>query len=157
MKLYFQRHGLADWPHWQGPDDERPLNPDGIAQLKAQAGTLQALGLELDAIIASPLPRAQQTAEIVAAALGMEVATDRNLAPGFSIEKLPGVLKPYRNAKAVMVVGHESDFSECISTLIGGGLIVLKKGGLARVDLGPGEPLRGQLAWLLTPKLLNGK
>lgn len=157
MKLYFQRHGLADWPNWHGPDDERPLNEEGLAQLKAQAKTLKSLKLSLDAIISSPLPRARQTAEIVAEPLGLTVEVDPKLAPGFSVSKLSSVLKKYAEAEAVMIVGHESDFSICISELIGGGQIALKKGGLARVDLVYAEPLRGQLVWLATPKLLGAK
>ena len=56
-----------------------------------------------------------------------------------------------------MVVGHEPDLSAAVAQLIGGGEVVLKKGGLARVDLPDGRGTRGELAWLATPALLDGE
>jgi phosphohistidine phosphatase len=54
-----------------------------------------------------------------------------------------------------MLVGHEPDFSETIRALIGGGRVVCKKGGLARVDLlSDAATLSGQLVWLIPPKEL---
>jgi phosphohistidine phosphatase len=55
----------------------------------------------------------------------------------------------------MMLVGHEPDFSLTISALTGGGRILLKKGGLARVDLTSSEPLQGELVWLLPPKVMT--
>jgi phosphohistidine phosphatase SixA len=52
-----------------------------------------------------------------------------------------------------MVVGHEPDFSSVIGQLIGSGSVVMRKGGLARVDIT--NPMRGELVWLLTPQLLG--
>jgi hypothetical protein len=42
-----------------------------------------------------------------------------------------------------------------VSKLISGGEIVMKKGGLARVDLFSRAPLRGALVWLFAPKVLD--
>jgi phosphohistidine phosphatase len=68
MRLYFLRHGLADWPEWDpARDHERPLTKDGMKKMKEQAKTLLALDLKLDAILSSPYTRAYQTADIVAA------------------------------------------------------------------------------------------
>ena len=54
---------------------------------------------------------------------------------------------------AELVVGHEPDFSGTISALIGGGSVVMKKGGLARIDVVSRHPLRGSLVWLIAPKV----
>ena len=35
MKLYFLRHGEADWPGWNKPDDERPMTKKGKAHAQA--------------------------------------------------------------------------------------------------------------------------
>ncbi len=51
-----------------------------------------------------------------------------------------------------MLVGHEPDFSETIAELIGGGRVVCKKGGLARVDVADSSLDDGELVWLLPPK-----
>jgi len=156
MKLYFQRHGLADWPNWTKPDDERPLTSEGIERLKAQAKTLQKLDLAVDTILSSPLPRAKQTADLVAERLGVTVTINPILVPGFNFAKLTQLLKNFANTESLMLVGHEPDFSTCITSLIGGGRIELKKGGLARLDVYLGEPPRGQLVWLAAPRLLVG-
>ncbi len=156
MKLYFLRHGVADWPNWNKPDDQRPLTPEGIERLKAQSKALKRLDLKLDVILSSPLPRAKQTAEIVADRLGLKVTTSAALAPGFDMAKLTKLLAAHAKAEAVMLAGHEPDFSTCISGLIGGGRIELKKGGLARVDLETLEPPAGELVWLLGPRTMTG-
>ena len=62
-----------------------------------------------------------------------------------------------RTAGAVMVVGHEPDFSATVAELIGGGDIVMKKGGLARVDVTAPVAGGGELVWLLTPPLLGSR
>ncbi len=156
MKLYFLRHGIADWPDWQEADDKRPLTADGIARMRAEAKALKKLGLELDVILSSPLPRAKQTAELVADKLGYEVKVSKALAPGFDISKLAALLKENAKAESVMIVGHEPDFSTAVAALTGG-KVVLKKGGLVRVDLASPETLEGQLVWLLAPKILAGE
>ncbi len=155
MKVYFLRHGIAfERSEWKGADAERPLTGDGIGKLRNTAETLAHLDLGLDAIISSPLVRARQTAEIVAQALGLKakLSEDERLAPGFDNDQLQVMLREHSRANAVMLVGHEPDLSETISALIGGGRIVMKKGGLALVDLPDAQFRRGELLWLLTPK-----
>ena len=56
-----------------------------------------------------------------------------------------------------MVVGHEPDFSATVAELIGGGDIVMKKGGLARVDVTAPVAGGGELVWLLAPPLLGSR
>jgi phosphohistidine phosphatase len=157
MKLYFLRHGIADWPNWKDDDDRRPLTPDGIEKMKAEAKAIKRLKPELDLILSSPLPRAKQTAEIVGDKLGLKVTLVPALAPGFSSPKLTTLLKAHVGAESIMLVGHEPDLGGIISKLIGGGRIIMKKGGLARVDLEEADSLAGQLIWLLAPKVLAGE
>jgi phosphohistidine phosphatase len=156
MKLYFLRHGLADRSEWAGPDFERPLTERGKAQMAREAETMAELNLDLDLIITSPLTRACQTAEIVAERLEMldRLIVDERLAYGFDPDKLDEILEAHPDATAIMLVGHEPDFSETIADLIGGGEVVCKKGGLARVDLYGGASLQGELVWLIPPKVL---
>ena len=40
MKLYLLRHGKADWPNWDQPDDERPLTEEGKKEVAAVAKLL---------------------------------------------------------------------------------------------------------------------
>lgn len=154
MKIFFLRHALAvNRAEWKGDDAARPLTDEGIEKTKRTATILADLDLSLEVIVTSPLVRARHTAEIVANKLKVKLVEDARLAPGFNEKKLRAILSDYPNANALMVVGHEPDFSETISALIGGGNIVCKKGGLALINL-PDVSKRGELVWLIPPKLL---
>ena len=158
MILYFLRHGLAGVrEEWQGDDAERPLTKKGLKNMQKQARTLARLNLRLDMIITSPLTRAFQTADIVARELKMveRLQPDKRLAPGFGRNDLEQVLADHPEAKTIMLVGHEPDFSLTISALTGGGNMILKKGGLVRVDITTINPLQGDLVWLLPPKIMR--
>jgi len=137
-------------------DFERPLTEDGKECMLREADFIAQLDLGLDAILTSPLVRAYQTAEIVAERLNMLdlLTVDEQLEPGFGPIDLAEILEGYPEADEIMFVGHEPDFSETISYLIGGGNIVCKKGSLARVDLIDAGPLAGELVWLIPPKAL---
>jgi len=157
MELYFLRHGLAEnRSEWKGDDAERPLTEEGVRRMERSAAMIARLGLELDAILTSPLARARQTALIAADALEArgKVLIDRRLDPGFDRERLAAILRDHSSAKALMLVGHEPGFSETISALIRGGRIVCKKGGLACVKLHDVTNLNGELLWLIPPRLL---
>lgn len=157
MIVYFFRHAIAgERDEWQGDDSERPLTKKGKKHTKTSAKTFAILGVQPDVIVTSPLVRAQQTADIAATELGLKdvLVEDERLAPGFNLEKLAQIIQDHPDVKSMMVVGHEPDFSSTVSALIGGGDIIIKKGGLARVDLEDTSPLKGQLVWLLQPKTL---
>jgi phosphohistidine phosphatase len=157
MELYFLRHGIAadEAPNGQG-DAERPLTKEGIAKMQAGARGMRRLGLRLDALLSSPLVRAHQTAAIVAQELGLELQLADELVPGCDSTRLFALLGEYRAAERVMVVGHEPDFSSLIGALTGGSRVLMKKGGLGRVDIELLEESAGTLAWLLPPRALRG-
>ncbi len=151
MKLYFLRHGKADWPAWDRPDDERPLNKEGRREMKRIAKFLAGLKLKPMILLTSPLPRARQTAEIAGKALDLEVRQERGLVPGFNVTKLRALFKRVGD-KDVMIVGHEPDFTNVIGALTGGDA-KLGKGGIARVDLEGARSTKGQLIWLIPPQI----
>jgi len=153
MKLYFLRHGVADWPDWNGPDTERPLTKDGKKEVKRVADALVERGVRTDVILSSPLPRAHQTAEIAGAALDTAVTVEATLAPGFAEDALRKLLLAHEG-RNVMFVGHEPDFSRMVEALTGGS-VVMAKAGVARIDLANADEARGELRWLVTPKILR--
>jgi phosphohistidine phosphatase len=159
-KVYFLRHGKAESrSEWTGDDADRPLTPAGEEAMRREAEALRALDLALDIIVTSPLARARRTAEIAADGLGLRgrLVEDERLAHGFDVRRLEQLLAAHGGAEAVMVVGHEPDFSATVGELIGGGEIVMKKGGLARVDVTAPVAGGGELVWLLTPPLLGSR
>ncbi|MCM2323824.1 MAG: histidine phosphatase family protein [Oligoflexia bacterium] len=78
-RLYLFRHGETDWNRegrFQGHIDV-PINATGRAQARALVPRLRPLGLEV--VLSSDLLRAQETAGIVAAELGVRVLSDPRL------------------------------------------------------------------------------
>jgi phosphohistidine phosphatase len=160
MRIYFLRHGKAEnRAEWQGDDASRPLTADGEEAIRREAQTMHTVGLALDVIVTSPLARARRTAEIVADELGLggRLVDDDRLGEGFDVRRLEQLVAAYAPSDAMMLVGHEPDFSETIAELVGGGDVVMKKGGLARVDAAAPAAGGGQLVWLLTPSLLGSR
>lgn len=119
------------------------------------AGLLKQINVKPDYIFSSPLKRAHQTAEIVGGALGVSVEIREALAPGFRPAQVDELIANVKNDESVMFTGHEPDFSYVVGALIGGGRVVMKKGGLARIDAYSRNPIYGQLVWMLAPKLLD--
>lgn len=72
--IFLARHGETDWNaagRWQGHTDV-PLNDRGRAQALTIAESLRSLGL--GAVVSSDLARARETAQIVGASLGLDIA-----------------------------------------------------------------------------------
>jgi phosphohistidine phosphatase len=160
MEIYILRHGIAVDRGTRGyaNDKERPLTKEGEEKMREIAAAMLGMGLEFDLILSSPLVRAQQTAQIVAEALGEEATTTKFLAPDANALELIAEINDEK-PQQVLLVGHEPDLSQLISVLIIGdtdATIELKKGGLCKLTC---EKLTfGQCAtlnWLLTPKQLR--
>lgn len=156
MRLFLIRHGLAHWPVWDGPDDDRPLNPTGEHQTAVVGQALARLGLKPDWILHSPLLRARQTAHLTAAALG---AVDRvracpTLQPGFNASALTQLLKEYGEAEELLLVGHAPDMGQVVHTLTGG-QVAFKEGTVALIKIDqPADSPAGKLVWLAPVTLL---
>jgi len=155
--LYFLRHGeAADAGTWRGDDFRRPLTDRGRERLALQAEAMKHLDLAVDEIVTSPLLRARQTAEIVADALQIadRLVADERLGADFGFAQLARVLHDHAKARALMLVGHEPSLGAVIGRLIGGATVEVKKGSLARVDLSRTSELKGELIWLVPPRVL---
>lgn len=148
MRLYFLRHGKADWPDWKKPDDERPLTKAGRKEMHEVGEFIAGCKVQVDFVLTSPLPRAEQTADIAAEHLKVVCREEKMLAPGFSAQDVPRLLRKYPQ-DSLMLVGHEPDFSSVIETLTGGN-VKMAKAGLALVDYGGKE---SRLLWLVPPKI----
>src|SRR3954471_9269670 len=138
--IWLLRHGdAADG----SPDADRPLTDKGKRQARVAGEALKALGVKIDACLASPKVRAADTAKLACEALGVDVQLEPKLAGGpFDAGELAAGLGDH-----VMLVGHDPDFSMAVHTLTGA-QVRMKKGGLAGVD-------RGELKVLLRPAELE--
>jgi phosphohistidine phosphatase len=138
--IWLLRHGdAADG----SPDADRPLTDKGREQSRVVGKALKALGVELDACLASPKVRAADTARLACEPLGVEPQLEPKLAGGpFDAEALAAGL-----GGEVLLVGHDPDFSMAVHSLTGA-QVRLKKGGLAAAE-------KGELKVLLRPAELK--
>jgi phosphohistidine phosphatase len=159
-ELYLIRHGLADerGPKW--PDDtKRPLTDKGMARLKSGARGLMKIGVTFDVMLTSPLVRARQTAEIIAAAFDPRppIVNVDSLTPDGSYQAVLDDLAKQARRTRISLVGHEPSLGEYAARLIGSRhAFEFKKGAVCRVDvatLPPGGP--GSLRWFVTNKMLR--
>ncbi len=161
MRLYFLRHGIAEDARPGQADVERELTPEGVEEMRKIARALKRLGVEPDMIMTSPAVRAAATAFIAAEGLfgdsaARRLAEDPGLSPGCRLGDLEEILHTgHPKCASLMLVGHEPDFSTLIGQLTGGSEVVMKKAGLARLDVDPARPGEGVLEWLLPPKVLR--
>ncbi|HCU36890.1 MAG TPA: phosphohistidine phosphatase SixA [Armatimonadetes bacterium] len=154
MEIYFLRHGEAVDAPPGGSDAERELTEKGHRQSAKVAGWLTANKMGFDCIVCSGRKRAQQTAEPVAEALGMQIITDGRLSGGWlTVAALADLLEELGAPERVLLVGHEPDFSEMVE-LLTGGVIDMKKGALAAVRCDEVRAGEGIVALLLPPKWL---
>lgn len=156
IELYLLRHAHAGDPaEWDGDDDERPLTGKGRRQAKRLGSFMRAVGLKPDKLVTSPLVRAEETAQLVAKALRVEVLVEPRLAGSLGIARLDEILGEL-DAERPVLVGHDPDFSALVAMLCGASRIPMKKGALARIDLErPLQPGGGVLRWLVPPDLLR--
>jgi phosphohistidine phosphatase len=161
MKLYVLRHGeAADHGDPRYKENERPLTAKGLQRTRQLAECLEDLDIVFDRILSSPLTRAKQTAEIVAAKMKRAVEFTEALTPSGSMKDLVDQISGLRPVpESVVLVGHEPYLSGFISLLCIGGPdlpIKLKKGALCRMEI---ERLScgkcATLEWLIQPRLVG--
>jgi phosphohistidine phosphatase len=147
-QLWLLRHGDAE-PAGAKPDAERELTDKGRRQSVAAGQALGRLGVEFEAVYASPRTRARDTAGLAAAELGVSPRVHQPLHRGFTGEDADELLAGAGPDARILLVGHEPDFSQLVWDLTGG-RIDLKKGGLAVIRLPSAE-----LIALLRPRELE--
>lgn len=114
MKVWVLRHGEAE-PHARS-DDQRNLTEHGRKQVLRSAAHL--IGQPLDAIVASPYVRAQQTAALVHQALGFgeEVVTVSWLTPDSDPERVVRELEGLGLAN-ILLVSHQPLVGQLVGLL----------------------------------------
>jgi phosphohistidine phosphatase len=159
-ELYLVRHAIAADRGSEWPDDsKRPLTERGISRFKDAVKGLRRLEVTIDEIFTSPLVRAAQTAELLAA--GLEGKAPVNvldaLAPGHTPASVMSQLARVAKRRRIAIVGHEPDLGELAAHLIGAGrALAFRKGGICRIDLGSLSSKRAaSLVWFLPPAVLR--
>ncbi len=159
-ELYLVRHAIAADRGPGYPDDaKRPLTSRGVSRFKEVIAGAGELGLRLDHVFTSPLVRARQTAEYLAAGLPGHppIAVLEALAPGHTPAVVIAELARRADKGRLALVGHEPDLGQLAAYLVGARRpLPFKKGGICRIDVNSLPPTRGGiLVWFAPPKLLR--
>ncbi len=119
MKVYLVRHAEAVPEDVGLGDDDRFLSPRGREHARILARLLREQAVELDAVLSSPLPRAVQTAELVAD--GLDYLGSIEVLPALRPGAHPRVAATelVTRGMSVLVVGHEPMISSLGAHLLG--------------------------------------
>lgn len=153
MRIYLVRHGDAVPEEEAGSDRDRWLSAKGREHARVLAKLLREERVEPDAILSSPLPRAVQTAELLAQTLDyLGIVTSlRCLEP--SAQPRVAASEIMGRGRSVIVVSHEPAISSLGAMLLGrpafpqfrtAQCCVIENGKptfTARADLGQIQPL----------------
>lgn len=162
IAIYLVRHAIAvdaaDRPDL--PDDDRPLTPKGRRRFRRVARAFARIGERPTFLFTSPLPRAVQTAEILALALKADsVEILEPLRAGAPVRPVLAELgRKLEDGQSAALVGHDPQMSQLVAALAGleqsqAERIVFRKGAIVRIDVGalpsakPSEP-----RWHLKPR-----
>lgn len=163
MQLLVIRHAIAEEREEfakSGRDDgERPLTAEGIRKMRRAARGLRQLAPRIDTLLASPLVRAQQTADIVRREYDLEaVGTAPELEPEAPLAKVVAALARH-DGEVIAIVGHEPHLSRLVTYLVSGvdrSGVELKKGGACLLEFeGPVRRTGGRVVWATPPRVLR--
>ena len=156
MRILLLRHGIAEdaGPGTGHRDEPRPLTEEGADRMRRAAAGIARLRLGIEEVVTSPLVRCRQTAEIVAAAVGLEAREDARLRPGTELEAVADILSELPGAGCVLFCGHQPDMSGIVAELTGG-MAEFRRGSLAVIEAELPRPRAGVLRALYPPAALR--
>ena len=163
MQLLVIRHAIAedrdDFAKTGRDDGERPLTNDGARKMRQAARGLRELVPGIDTLVASPLVRARQTAEIVRKEYELDdVGNAPELEPETPLAKTTAALARAAG-DVVAIVGHEPHLSRLVTYLTSGAdasAIELKKGAACLIEFdGKVRRSGGVLVWSVAPRILR--
>jgi phosphohistidine phosphatase len=160
MNLYILRHASAGLRRTNPLlDVKRPLDKEGKKHSLQLAYVLNALNIQFDLIISSPLKRSLQTAAMIGTETGYEAPIQQSeaLAPSATVKDFQKLLREISNHENVLVVGHNPNLTNFLGSLLvpassPEAKIRLRKGSIARVVLTRGP---ATLQALLDPRTVR--
>jgi phosphohistidine phosphatase len=119
VKIYLVRHAEAVPAGPDRTDAHRHLSARGRSTCRAVGRLLRETGVTFDAVLTSPFPRAVQTAELLAEAVGYlgVIEAHASLTPGAQPEVIAAEL--LARDGAVAAFGHEPSISALAAYLSG--------------------------------------
>ena len=159
MNLFILRHASAGVRRANPVIDvKRPLDKDGKQQCVLIGNLLNALNVQFDLIVSSPLKRAVQTAAYVAneVAYDAKIRLSNALAPTASVTEFRSLLSELNGFENVLVVGHNPNLTTFLGSLISQSgrvaAIRLRKGAIARLDVTRNP---ASLQWMVDARIVR--
>jgi phosphohistidine phosphatase len=115
------------------PDALRALSPAGREAARRLGERLASEGVRPTAILTSPLLRARETGDALAAALGCEAEASEAVAPGATAEAVRSAVSG--RGETVIVVGHQPDCGRIAAELGNGTEPAFPPAGVAELRL----------------------
>jgi phosphohistidine phosphatase len=161
MNIFILRHASAGLRR-ANPllDKKRPLDKEGKKHCLQLAHVLNALNIQFDLIVSSPLKRCLQTASLVGTETGYEaqILHSTALAPDATLKDFQKLLRECASRENLLVVGHNPNLTRFLGSLLVPpnstveAQIRLRKGSLARVVLTRGP---ATLQGLIDPRTVR--
>lgn len=148
MQMYLIRHAEAVEGTESLPDEMRYLSKNGRKQIRKQGKNLKNHKVKPGLILTSPLARAVQSAELLAAELGsMQIVVHPSLLPDAEPEAVMEMLTEIGPVKALMLVGHDPQLSAVAAQLSGYEYVAkIRKGSCLALCWKPGQ--HAVISWL---------
>ncbi len=169
MELFILRHGETSKRLSRSGGLDRPLTYTGTTDIKNIADSIKKLRIKIDLIVTSPLSSSKQTGEIINDLFNkrIPIIICNHLKPEGELIDFYNKISKYKDTSSILIVGHEPYLSSMINDIISkndadrnynknNNNIILKKAGLSRIKITSTVPkLKGELRWLLTPRILK--
>ncbi len=153
MKLYVVQHGEAVEKE-VNPD--RPLSPKGRKDVEAIAKFLGNAGVQAEKVWHSGKPRAQETAEILAAQIAPQATLERHAGLDPKDEPSAIVGEIQRCSENLLVVGHLPHLERLVAHLLTQKEkslpVSFERGGVVGIEREDDQTWR--IRWMIVPSLL---
>lgn len=166
MNILVIRHAIAqDRQRFTGADAverdaQRPLTGRGRTRMRAAARGLHRVAPKIDLLATSPLKRAVQTGDVLAACCdGLKRVEISQLAPGHPVGAVLKWLQAQPPGSTIALIGHEPQLGVFVGWMCTGlqeSFVRLKKGGACLLRLKRDVKAgRATLLWSLGPSQLR--
>jgi len=160
MNIFILRHASAGLRRVNPLlDNKRPLDKEGKKHCLQLAYVLNALNIQFDLVVSSPLKRCLQTASLIGTETGYEsaIVQSKALMPSAAFPEFQKLLDEYTNRENLLIVGHNPNLTSFLGSLLvpsgsAPAQVRLRKGSIARVVLTRGP---ATLQALLDPRTVR--
>ncbi|MGB0578282.1 MAG: SixA phosphatase family protein [Limisphaerales bacterium] len=160
--LILFRHAKSDWDSDNGTDHDRPLATRGVKAAAAMGKFLAEVGHLPELAISSTALRAMTTLKLAKEAGNWpcETRLDKSLYNTDPSAVMRYIAALPSDVQSVMLVGHETTWSELTALLTGGGNVRFPTGAMVRMDFAAEtwasvQPNSGELVWFVPPRFVT--